>query len=89
MTSVVVTLTNSLGLHARAAARFVQTASRFESQIRVQSGSRTVDGKSILGLLLLVASRRTDMTLTADGRDEVDAIEALADLVRSGLGDAP
>ena len=89
MTSVVVTVTNSLGLHARAAARFVQTASRFESQIRVQSGSRTVDGKSILGLLLLVASRRTDMTLTADGRDEVDAIEALADLVRSGLGDAP
>lgn len=76
---------NTLGLHARAAARFVHLASRFTSQIRVTRGSRTMDGKSILGLLLLSAGRGTVIEISADGPDEQQAAEALAGLVTKGF----
>ena len=68
---------NALGLHARAAARFVAIASRFRSQIRVTRGGRTTDGKSILGLLLLAAARGAVLVISADGPDEQDAVDAL------------
>ena len=83
-----VTVVNPLGLHARAAARFVHVASRFRSQIRVARGPRTMDGKSILGLLLLAAARGSDLQITADGIDEAEAIAALVDLVARGFEDA-
>ncbi len=76
---------NALGLHARAAARFVHTASAFQSQIRVTRGARTMDGKSILGLLLLSAGRGTVIEITADGPDEQQAIDALAGLAARGF----
>lgn len=80
-----VTVVNALGLHARAAARFVKVASRFRSQVRVTRGQHTMDGKSILGLLLLAASRGSELTITADGPDEADAVEALGALVERGF----
>ncbi len=85
MVSRPVTVVNALGLHARAAARFVKVASRFRSQIRVTRGQHTMDGKSILGLLLLAASRGSELTIAADGPDEADAVEALGALVERGF----
>lgn len=80
-----VTIVNTLGLHARAAARFVHTASRYSSQIRVTRGGRTMDGKSILGLLLLAAGKGTTIEITAEGPDEEQAIDALAGLAARGF----
>jgi phosphocarrier protein len=79
---------NALGLHARAAARFVQTAGRFAAQIRVTRDGRTVDGKSLMGVLLLAASRGSFLTLEAEGADAEAALDALAGLVASGFGEA-
>jgi phosphocarrier protein len=78
---------NQLGLHARAAARFVHLAARFDSHIRVGRGSRMMDGKSILGILLLAAARGVPLTITAEGPDEQAAVDALAALVESGFGE--
>jgi phosphocarrier protein len=85
VTSERVTIVNSLGLHARAASRFVGLASRFRSRVRVSVGERTTEGKSILGLLLLVAARGTELTIAAEGPDEAVAVAALADFTRRGF----
>jgi phosphocarrier protein len=82
-----VVVTNELGLHARAAARFVHLAARFRSQIRVGRDNKMMDGKSIMGILLLAAARGTLLTITAHGSDEAAAIEALVGLVESGFGE--
>ena len=76
---------NALGLHARAAAKFVHTAGRFTAHIRVARGDREVDGKSIMGLLLLAAAQGSSIRITADGPDESDAIAALCSLVMGGF----
>ena len=78
---------NRLGLHARAAARFVQAANRFRSRIQVTRDARTMDGKSILGILLLAASHGTRLVVTAEGDDEEEAVEALSRLVEGGFGE--
>lgn len=83
-----ITIVNSLGLHARAAARFVHVASRFTSQIRVTRGARTMDGKSILGLLLLSAGRGAVIEVSADGPDEQQAADALMALAAKGFEDS-
>ena len=80
---------NALGLHARAAAKFVHTAGRFTAHIRVARGDREVDGKSIMGLLLLAAAQGSDIRIMADGPDESDAIAALCALVERGFDEAP
>jgi len=87
MTSRAVVISNELGMHARAAARFVHLATRFDSQIRVGRESKVMDGKSIMGILLLAAARGTTLTISADGPDEAAAVEALAQLVESGFGE--
>lgn len=87
MTGRRVKIRNRLGLHARAAARFVHTASHFKARVTVARNGKTMDGKSILGILLLAASHGTDLDLTADGEDEVPALEALMTLVESGFGE--
>lgn len=87
MISRSIVVTNALGLHARAAARFVHLATRFDAQIRVSRGTRTMDGKSIMGILLLAAARGTTITIAADGDDEAEAVEALCGLVESGFGE--
>ena len=76
-----VVIINKLGLHARAAARFVETAAAFESDIRVKSGEKTVNGKSIMGLMMLAAAKGASMELTVRGRDEENALVALVKLV--------
>ncbi|MEQ1731130.1 MAG: HPr family phosphocarrier protein, partial [Vicinamibacterales bacterium] len=78
MTSRSVTIVNQLGMHARAAAKFVHAASTFESRILVSRQGHEVDGKSIMGLLLLAAARGRLITITADGPDEVRAVAELA-----------
>jgi len=82
-----VTVVNVLGMHARAAARFVRLASSFASQVRVNRNGRVIDGKSIMGLLLLAASRGVAITISVDGPDEAAAIEALCALVERGFDD--
>ncbi|HET9317648.1 MAG TPA: HPr family phosphocarrier protein [Vicinamibacteria bacterium] len=87
MTSREVVIRNRLGMHARAAARFVHTASQFRSRVTVRRHDRVMDGKSILGILLLAAGQGTRLTLGAEGEDETAAIEALSALVASGFGE--
>ena len=82
------TIVNSLGLHARAAAKFVHTAGAFAAHIRVARGDREVDGKSIMGLLLLAAAKGTAIRISADGPDEADAISALCALVERSFDEA-
>ena len=89
MLSRTVTVRNQLGMHARAAARFVHLANRFQARVRVGRGPRVMDGKSIMGVLLLAASCGTPVTISADGPDEAEALEALCGLVESGFGEAP
>jgi phosphocarrier protein HPr len=78
---------NRLGLHARAAAKFVHTATRYTSQIRVGRDGKLMDGKSIMGILLLAAAAGTSVIITADGVDERDAIDALCRRVEGGFGE--
>jgi phosphotransferase system HPr (HPr) family protein len=87
MTTEAVTVVNQLGMHARAAAKFVHVATRFEAHVRVARDRREMDGKSIMGILLLAAPRGSTITISADGSDEQDAVSALVALVRSGFGE--
>ena len=72
---------NKLGLHARAAAKLVHLAARFRSDIKIRKGDEEVDGKSILGILLLAAGRGTTITIKANGDDEAEAVEAIEALI--------
>lgn len=87
MVSQTVTIVNQLGMHARAAAKFVHEAARFRARVRVERQGREMDGKSIMGLLLLAAARGSTITISADGSDEALAVQALAALVESGFGE--
>ena len=91
MTSRSVTVVNQLGMHARAAAKFVHLATKYQARVRVARDARQMDGKSIMGILLLAAARGTTITISAEGSDEGDALDALVALVASGFGeeDAP
>ncbi len=87
MTESEVQVLNRLGLHARAAARFVHLANRFSSRITVVKDGTRVDGKSILGLLTLAAAKGTRLRVAADGEDEREAVDTLADLIRNRFGE--
>ena len=78
---------NKLGLHARPAAVFVQTANRFEALIEVQKEDLKVDGKSIMGIMTLAAEMGSSITVRATGKDAGAAIEALAKLIESNFGE--
>jgi phosphocarrier protein HPr len=82
-----VTVVNPLGMHARAAAKFVHLATKYRAQVRVARDTREMDGKSIMGLLLLAAARGTTIRISAEGADEDDAVAALTGLVESGFGE--
>ena len=82
------TIVNPLGLHARAAAKFVHVAGGFSSSVRVTRGAREIDGKSIMGLLLLSAARGSTITISADGPDETAAVDALCALVSRGFDES-
>lgn len=87
MVSKRVVIHNELGLHARAAAKFVSLANRFSSTIQVSRDTLTVDGKSIMGVLLLAATCGTALTLTAEGEDAERAVAALSKLVEHNFGE--
>jgi phosphocarrier protein HPr len=87
MTSQDVTVVNQLGMHARAAAKFVHLAARFEARVKVAHDHREMDGKSIMGILLLAAARGSTITISAEGADERDAVAALVALVDGGFGE--
>jgi len=78
---------NKLGLHARAAAKFVNTATRFESNILIRKEDREVDGKSIMSVMMLAASCGTTVDITTDGADEQEALNAIKELINDRFGE--
>ena len=78
---------NRLGLHARASAKLVKSAGRYASSIRVGTDSETVDGKSIMGLMMLAATQGAALTITANGEDADDAVKELESLVTEGFNE--
>jgi len=80
-----VKIVNRLGLHARAAAKFVHMAGRFESDISLLRNGEEVDAKSILGILLLAAAQGSELRLRCEGRDESEALKALSELIATGF----
>ncbi|MFT5131720.1 MAG: phosphocarrier protein HPr [Gammaproteobacteria bacterium] len=83
-----ITIVNKLGLHARAAARFVQTASAFECEINVCLNGKKVSGKSIMGIMMLAAAKGTSIDITTAGVDEIDALAQLEALILDKFGEA-
>ncbi|HAZ61948.1 MAG TPA: HPr family phosphocarrier protein [Gammaproteobacteria bacterium] len=83
-----ITICNKLGLHARAAARFVQLASRFESEIRLTRGSREANGKSIMGVMMLAAGKGTELALIIEGNDAEEAMAELVGMVENRFGES-
>jgi phosphocarrier protein HPr len=81
------TIINKLGLHARAAAKFVARASRYASHIEISRDTKVVNGKSIMGVMMLAASKGTLIQLRADGEDEVDALADLENLIANRFGE--
>jgi phosphocarrier protein len=87
MISRPVTIINKLGLHARAATRLVNCASGFQCEVWINNGEKNVNGKSIMGVLTLAASKGTKLTIEAEGSDESNAIEEIATLVNDRFGE--
>lgn len=83
-----VTIINKLGLHARAAAKFVSKASRFASQVEIICGDQRVNGKSIMGVMMLAVTQGTHLQLVISGEDEDEAWQALDNLIHSKFGEA-
>ena len=82
-----VVIGNQLGLHARPAMSFVDTANGFTADVRVKKGSQSVDGKSIMQMMMLAATQGTQLRIEAEGDDAEDAIAALCELVESNFGE--
>lgn len=87
MLNTQVFIINKLGLHARAAAKFVTLASKFSSEITLQKNHQQVNGKSIMGVMMLAASKGTELTLSASGDDEQQASEELDLLIQNRFGE--
>ncbi|MFQ5544851.1 MAG: HPr family phosphocarrier protein [Acidiferrobacterales bacterium] len=87
MQSQALTIVNRLGLHARAAAKFVSLASQFNSEITLVRNDRQVNGKSIMGIMMLATGRGANVELRVDGDDEDEAMQALCELIASGFGE--
>jgi phosphocarrier protein HPr len=83
----VLEIVNKKGLHARASAKFVQTAEKFDAQITVTRGSETVGGTSIMGLMMLSAAEGTEITVEVKGKQAAEAMDAIVELVASGFGE--
>jgi phosphocarrier protein len=81
------TIKNRLGLHARAASRFVHLAGKYSSEIFVEKDGQPVNGKSIMGVLILAAGCGSKIKITAEGEDAAEAVRALEELVESGFGE--
>ncbi|MCK5387018.1 MAG: HPr family phosphocarrier protein [Gammaproteobacteria bacterium] len=82
------TIVNKLGLHARAAAKFVTQASLFDSEINVKRNNQNINGKSIMGIMMLAAAKGTEIELIIDGADEKQAMQSLLELIENRFGEA-
>ena len=80
-------IVNKLGLHARASALFVKTASKFQSEVKLARESVEVNGKSIMGIMMLAASKGTTVRLTVEGSDEEEAMQTIGELIKDGFGE--
>jgi phosphocarrier protein HPr len=80
-------IVNSLGLHARAAAQLVQAANRYRAEVRVEKEGMEVNGKSIMGVLMLAAAKGSEIMISCEGEDADAAMEALALLIEAGFGE--
>jgi phosphocarrier protein HPr len=80
-------VTNKLGLHARPSAKVTQLATRFQSEIWLTKGGRRVNGKSIMGVMMLAAAKGSKLLVEANGPDEIEAVEALRALIAEGFGE--
>ena len=78
---------NKLGLHARASALLVKTSSRFVSDVKLAREDVEVNGKSIMGIMMLAASKGSSVRLTVDGEDETEAFQTIGDLIATGFGE--
>jgi phosphocarrier protein HPr len=87
MVQTTVLIKNKLGLHARAAAKLVHLASRFASESKLIRGDKSVNCKSIMGVMMLAASKGTSLELTAEGEDEVEAVKQIAALIDNLFGE--
>jgi len=87
MKQIQATIVNRLGLHARPSAALTQTATRFKSEVWLSKGARRVNGKSIMGVMMLAAARGATLTIEANGPDEDEALATLAALIASGFGE--
>lgn len=87
MAEQTVSINNQMGLHARAAAKFVRLSSKFDSEIFVRFRDMEVDGKSIMGVMMLAATPGSELLISAHGSDEEAAVVELADLIRTGFGE--
>jgi len=87
MEEQVYVIRNRLGLHARAAALFVKTAVRFDAEVVVEKDGVEVNGKSIMGILMLAASKGTRITLKAEGKESAQAIQTLGKLIENRFGE--
>lgn len=87
MIRTTVTIINKLGLHARASAKLVATAARFQSQLQVQNQSQSINGKSIMGVMMLAASQGTELTLEINGVDEEEMEKAIRSLIENRFGE--
>jgi phosphocarrier protein HPr len=83
-----ITIINKLGLHARASAKFVSTASRFQSKIDVTKDDKTINGKSIMGVMMLAANKGSQLELQIDGPDESELEKAIVNLINNCFGEA-
>lgn len=82
-----ITVLNKLGIHARPAAQFVRVASRFQADVTVEKEDERVDGKSIMGLMMLAVGCGAEITVTTDGSDEAETMAALEELVAGKFGE--
>ncbi len=82
-----VTIANRLGLHARPSAALTQLATRFSSEVFLSKGTRRVNGKSIMGVMMLAAAQGTVIVVETDGKDEDKALDAIVGLIESGFGE--
>ena len=82
-----ITIINRLGLHARASAKFVSLASEFSAEITLKRNGQQINGKSIMGIMMLAAAKGAELEICADGKDEKKAIEALTELVSDRFGE--
>lgn len=80
-------IVNKLGLHARASALLVKTASRFASEIKIEREGVQVNGKSIMGIMMLAAAKGSVIRVITEGSDEVEVMETLGELIRNGFGE--